>query len=219
MPLVIVGMLVSGALLAWIVVAFQQAWIPDDALLARWTRLGGILMFVPLFFPALVLGALLGNLIAWTVPPARRAFDAAGPSFGKAMKPLAIAAAVVVPLSLAVSFAGAVQHFYVLDDGVHVRAFSATHHAWEDVRSIEARCHAERRNLHLNYRLKMADGSTVDLMQEAPVPFAKAFPRIAPRLKGIPVTRTITPAGRQRLEQRHRPENVRLILSVLEESP
>ena len=220
-PLSLAGAAATGTAMAVLVVAVHRSMIPDDAILAAWTRAGGCLMFVPLIFPALALGMILANLGAWCIPAARRSFESrsGSKSFKAAMKPLWWSAAVAVPVCLGVSLAGTTSYFHVADDGVRSRSFlsSERHDPWENVRAIHVRCIADGRNLHLNYRLEMKDGHSVDLMRESPLAFANAYPRIRPRLpENVRFLREIMPSGREKLKRRFKPESARKILAALE---
>ncbi len=70
------------------------------------------LLAVPLFFAAIPIGMLLANLVAWLIPPARRAFareagGVEGASFRQAMGELGKVALLIVPICLLLSGIGA----------------------------------------------------------------------------------------------------------------
>lgn len=70
------------------------------------------LLVVPLFFAAIPIGMLLTNLVAWLIPPARRAFareaeGVEGASFRQTMGELGKVALVLVPICLLLSGIGA----------------------------------------------------------------------------------------------------------------
>jgi hypothetical protein len=70
------------------------------------------LLLIPLFFAALPIGMMLGNLVAWLIPPARRTFvreaeGVEGASFGDAMTGLWKISLIVVPVCLLLSLIGA----------------------------------------------------------------------------------------------------------------
>jgi hypothetical protein len=74
-PLSICGIAGTGFLLGIGLLKFQGLLIPDDAILSSYTKVGAIFMFVPILFPALGIGMMLANLIAWCISPARRTFE------------------------------------------------------------------------------------------------------------------------------------------------
>jgi hypothetical protein len=83
-------------------------------LLARTAKGGGsILFFVAPFFAAIPLGFLAGNLAAWCLPPARRAFEreargVARASFARAQKDILKVSLVLVPIGMGAGLLGAV---------------------------------------------------------------------------------------------------------------
>ena len=84
------------------VYGFYKSHIPSDTIFSGHTRLGGILMFLPLFFPAMTIGMLLANTIAWLIPATRKTFgqEAKGVwnvSFPEAMRDLVWQACFVLP--------------------------------------------------------------------------------------------------------------------------
>ncbi len=55
--------------------ALQKHLIPADVIYSSPTNLGEILMMVPSFLPAIPLGFMFANFIAWCIPPIRRILD------------------------------------------------------------------------------------------------------------------------------------------------
>lgn len=226
-PLVGVGTVVAWAAFGYLSWSLHRSMIPEDVILSRWTRLGGILMFVPPFFPALFLGVLFANGVAWCIPPLRRMFDGPpgnprGSSFGRTMKVMAWLTLIALALTLPWSALGALNSFYVTSEGITYRPFFSGAHPypWTDVRAVDVRCHAEGRNLHLNFRVEMKDGALIDLMQDGPVLFADAYDEIRTHLDAQPdiiTRRRITQAGSRKLERSYPPDQVRRIRRVLTE--
>ena len=220
-PLSFIGAAVTGTAMAVLVMFVHRSMIPEDAFLATWTRIGGILMFVPLFFPALTLGIIIANFCAWSIPPMRRSFESqkGSTSFKAAMKPLLWAASIVTPVCLLISLAGTTSYFHVGDGGIHSRGLlsSERHDAWSNVRAIQIRCISDGRNLHLNYRLEMKDGHTVDLMRESPLAFVNAHEQIRTLLpQNVRYLREISESGREKLDERFKEDLAKRILAVLE---
>ncbi len=58
-----------------LITLFQNNLFPPTAFFGNYTRLGGILMYVPLLFPSIIMGFLLAKLVVWLIPPARAALD------------------------------------------------------------------------------------------------------------------------------------------------
>ena len=229
--LLLVPLCIAGIALVWAglvvgLVRLQRSFIPADCILYSHTRIGGILMFVPPLLPALAIGMELANLAAWCVVPARRIFQkeakgTKGASFGEATKHLLIASALLLILTAPVSLWGALNYFYVTEEGVALNglwAFKETRYCWSDIVAVETRCIAERDNLHLNYIVRMKDGQWVDLLEEPRLEFAKAYDRIVPHIEQqshIRYSSDITDSGLRRLKARYSPENVTRLMRVL----
>ncbi len=225
-PLGIAGVGGTWVLLALALLRMQQELIPDDVILASYTRIGSILMFVSPCIPSLAVGMLLANLLAWCVKAARVTFEKEGEgikgaSFAEAMKHLCIAAVIVLVIFLPVGIWGAFNYFYVAADGVHVNplfSFSERHYKWVDIESVSTRCLAERDNLHLNYVLGMKDGAKIDLMQEPRLKFVRVYDEIKPYLQAQPDIRyscQVTNRDILRLKKRYSPADAEQILRVL----
>ncbi len=79
------------------------------------TRMGGVFLYVPIFFPALSTGMLIGNALTWCVPQARNAISAEdatiGQTFGRAQQQLFIATAVLLALAAAFVIVGLIEPF------------------------------------------------------------------------------------------------------------
>ena len=226
-PLCIIGIIASAFLIAKLLLDFQSSMFPANALLSGRTRIGGIFMFVPILFPSLGIGALFGNLAAWPILPARRTFEREAKghknaSFKKAMKLLGVftlgALVVFMPLALL----GALNYFYVTAEGIYYNpllSLSEKHYRWQDIKEIHTRCLAERKNLHLNYKLIMTDQRKIDLMEETRLKFVRAYPVIKPYLEkqgGIQYNREITDRGIRRLQKRYKTKDAGKILKILQ---
>jgi hypothetical protein len=227
-PFAIFGIAGTAFLLAKGLLAFQQLFIPPDAILAHWTRIGAILMFVPIIFPALAIGMMIANLIAWCIPRARRTFEkeargVKGASFKEAMKPLTIASVILLFAVAPICLLGALNYFYVTAAGAHVNpllSITERRYGWSAIRRIQTRCLAERRNLHLNYILYMEDGTKVDLLNEPRLKFVRVYNQIKPFLKaqgGIIYQAEIGEKDIARLRSRYHPQDAERILEILRE--
>lgn len=227
-PFAMFGIAGTAFLIAKGLLALQQLFIPPDAILAHWTRIGAILMFVPIIFPALAIGMMIANLIAWCIPRARRTFEKEargikGASFKEAMRSLAIASVILLFAVAPICLLGALNYFYVTAAGVHVNPlFSITerHYGWDAIRRIQTRCLAERRNLHLNYILYMEDGTKVDLLNEPRIKFVRVYDQIKPFLeaqRGIIYQSEMREKDIARLRRRYHPQDAERILEILRE--
>jgi hypothetical protein len=199
---------------------------PANALLSGRTRVGGIFMFVPILFPSLGAGMIFANLAAWPIRAAREAFEREAKghknvSFRKAMKPLSIFTLGALVIFMPLALLGTLNYFYVTAEGVYYNplpSLSEKHYRWQDIKEIHTRCLAERKNLHLNYKLIMADQRKIDLMEETRIKFVRAFPAIKPYLEkqdGIQYRREITDWGIKRLQKRYKAKDAGEILKIL----
>ncbi|UCG81529.1 MAG: hypothetical protein JSV60_04435 [Desulfobacterales bacterium] len=225
-PLVILGVVMTAFLLAIGILVIQHALIPADTILSSYTRVGSILMFVPILFPSLAIGMVIANLIAWCIPPARRAFEKEakgikGASFKRTMRKLTIVSAILLGLVAPLSVLGAMNYFYVAQDGIHLNpllSIRESHYSWADIKEIKIRCLAERRNLHLNYQLTMNDQAKVDLLNEPRMKFVRSYDRIKPFIeaqKDIVYKHEITDRGVNRLRRRYPQHHAEKILEVM----
>ncbi|UCG55677.1 MAG: hypothetical protein JSU70_12500 [Phycisphaerales bacterium] len=225
-PLSVVGIAATWAAMVIGLLRIQHSLVPQGAILASHTRIGGIFLFVPALFPAMAIGMMLANLAAWCIIPARRVFQkeargVKGTSFKEAMKHLSIASAILVLIAAPLSIFGTMNYFYVTESGVYVNPLLSVreqHYDWSDIVAVETRCIAERDNLHLNYILHMKDGQTVDLLEEPRMKFVNAFDQIKPLVDEqahIRYTSDIRTRGVKRLRSRYRAHHADRILEVL----
>jgi hypothetical protein len=227
-PFAILGIAGTAFLLAKGLLTFQQLFIPPNAILAHWTRIGSILMFAPILFPSFAIGMMIANLIAWCIPRARRTYakearGIKGVSFKETVKPLAIASVIILCAVAPICLLGALNYFYVTVDGVHINqlfSINERHYGWSDIRRIQTRCLAERRNLHLNYILYMEDGTKVDLLNEPRLKFMRVYDQIKPYLeeqRGIVYQAAMQEKDIARLIRRYHPQDAERILEMLRE--
>jgi len=229
--LLLIPLSVAGIAAMWVVLVMgllqvQRSLIPADAILSSYTRVGSIFIFVPALFPAMAIGMMLANLVAWFVLPARRAFQkeakgVKGASFKKAMKHLGIAAGILLLATAPLGLLGAMNYFYVTHDGIYLSPFFSAkekHYGWSDIVEVQTRCIAERDNLHLNFILHMSDRGKVDLLEEPRMKFVDVYDRIKPLIAQqthIHYTSEISEGGIKRLRSRYQPHNAERILKVL----
>lgn len=229
--LILIPLAIGGIGTAWFLLArgllnLQHIFIPDSAILSGYIRVGSILMFVFPVFPSIGIGMIMANLIAWCIPPARKVFEKEAKgikstSFTKANRHLIIFSLILFAAVAPMCLLGAMNYFYVAEDGIHLNpifSLDERHYPWGDIQEIHMRCLAERKNLHLNYKLRMKDGSKVDLMEEPRLRFASVYDRIKPFIEeqdGIVYRHEITDLGLRRLRLRYNPQDAEKILSVL----
>jgi len=226
-PLVIVGVGSTALAIGKILLTIQRCLIPSEVIFASYTRLGSILMFVPIIFPSLAIGMMLANLVAWCVRPARRVFnkEAKGvkyASFKTAVKHLAIASLILLIVAAPIALLGALNYFYVTTNGVSVNPLFSTseiHYKWSDITRIETRCLAERDNLHLNFILYMKDGRKIDLLEEPRLKFVNIYDQVKPLIaaqKHITYSRhSMQNKDIARLRKRYRPQDAERILQII----
>jgi hypothetical protein len=226
-PLSGIGIATSMFLMWKLIFSLQLFLLPSERILFGNTRIGLILIMVSILFPALGIGLMFGNLIAWLILPLRRIFDREaigypGTSFKEAMRDLSrltlwMSGIVLPPLLL-----GALNYFYVTEKGVHYNPLFSLferHYDWKDIEEIHTRCLAERDNLHLNFKLVMSDHTKIDLMEETRLDFVRVYPEIKfflDRKPNIQYKREIDKKGVKRLNGRYTQENAREILHILQ---
>ena len=207
----------------------QHSRFPHQAILTSHTRIGGIFLVFTLF-PSLAAGMILGNLVMWCIPAARRTFEKEakgikGTSFKSSMKQLFLAFMATLVIFGPLCVLGAMSYFYVTPDGVHYSqlfSLAERHYDWGDVVEIKTRVAAERKNLHLNYILLMKDGNKIDLMEEPRLKFVAAYPRLKPIIRSQPHIRyssEITQRGVNRLKRQYSRKNAIAILETLTDVP
>ncbi|RMF93442.1 MAG: hypothetical protein D6734_10075 [Candidatus Schekmanbacteria bacterium] len=226
-PLSITGVFASTFLLAKLLINIQSSMFPAKAILFSSTRVGKILMFVSVLFPSFGIGMIFANLIAWLISPARRTFEQEAKgykntSFKKSIKQLVIFTFCTFFIFMPVALLGSLNYFYVTEEGIYYNplfSLSEKLYRWQDIKEIHTRCFAERKNLHLNYKLVMSDGRKIDLMEEPQLNFVRAYPRIKlflDKQPNIRYWRNITERGVSRLYKRYKTEDARKILRVLQ---
>jgi hypothetical protein len=94
----------------------QEILAPQKRFNQNMSNLGEILMVIPLFFPAAVLGMMVANLRAWLIPAARAALEEEArtrgePELAIIQRQFAIVAAIVTALMLPLSLLGAIDPF------------------------------------------------------------------------------------------------------------
>jgi hypothetical protein len=115
-PFTIVGIGGSWYLMAKIMFSLYEARHPGYAFGHTRTNLGGDLIFVPLLLAAIPLGMMIGNILIWCIPPARRTLDKEAKgvwhaSFKRSLRDLALFEAIILPIALALSLLGALGPF------------------------------------------------------------------------------------------------------------
>ena len=225
-PLSILGIGISGFSIGLGLFSIQQHLTPKNVILSGQTAVGAALMFVPILFPALILGFMFANFIAWCIPPARRAMDSEakgvkGASFKEAIKLMAIVLIIVLIIVSPMCFLGVFNYFYVTPDGTYLNplfSIKVRHYKWSDIKKIEARCLAERDNLHLNYVLHMKDGAKVDLFNQTRQKFIAKYGQIKEFIKvqpNIVYEHSIGDADINRLRQFYLDRDAEKIIKII----
>lgn len=80
--LAILGICASWWGTASALLTLQSLAFPSDSILSGGTEMGKALLFVPLFFPCLLLGMLFANAVLWCIPPARAGLEEKAKSGG-----------------------------------------------------------------------------------------------------------------------------------------
>jgi hypothetical protein len=94
----------------------QSVAAPQKHFQQNMTKLGQILMVLPLFFPAIAVGMMAANLLVWLIPSARKVLNReaaahAGADFRSGMKQLGIAAVILAAVAFPLSLLGAIDPF------------------------------------------------------------------------------------------------------------
>lgn len=172
--------------------AYRRSLIPSDAFLSSGTRVGNILMFVAPAFASIVSGLLVANFLAWLIPSARTALDreasASGrPAFRATQLQLARFGIPVVVVTLPFVFLGANNVWAVSHRGVDYQPMfsaAARHYAWRNVEEIDTGCYFGRQSVTYQFIIRLGDGTAVDLMEESPRNFVRAYPQLRSALAG-----------------------------------
>lgn len=209
--------------------SIQSSMIPANTIFWSYTRVGSILMYVPLLFPSLPLGMMFANFIAWCIAPARKAFDREAQGvkyapFKSATKFLCIASAVLILVTFPISFLGLQNYFYVNENGLIYHSFLRNkQYGWGDVRKVLIGCstHINRNHaeLDLNYVLIFQDGTKVDLWEDGPLKFLTVYDKIFTFLnsnQAIIYEQKITNRGLSELARRWSPSTQANMQKVLQ---
>jgi hypothetical protein len=191
--LLTIGVAASAAVWGAILLPFyalRQSLVPPDAFLSGGTNFGNTLFLLPPMFPAFAIGLMLARSIVRRIPAARTALE---PELGDDTKTVSglkkyakwgrLALIAVLPLCLF----GAMSTWATTPERIVVRPiFSATVHSydWSRVKEIETGCTQARIETNYHFVLDLADGTRVDLMQDAPWAFVAAYPKIQLALAG-----------------------------------
>ena len=195
-PLVIGFIGFSGAAyyLLWKAIYWlHRSHIPPGVILSSYTRLSGILIFVPILWPAMTVGMVAVNVTAWCIPPpVGRLIEKPKASKGRhfeKLKDLRLVSLLSFAVTLPVSLWGSTNYLYVREDGISYHpllSLQEKRYAWSDIEEIRAGCKRYRDKggsyLELTYAVKMRDGTLVDLWQEARMAFLTSYERFAPFL-------------------------------------
>ena len=147
-PLVLGGLALVYVGLFLVVAFFQQASAPEGAYLFSSSSKGEGLMHLPLLVASVAPGMMLGNCVAWCIPPARRTFEGeaeghSGTSFASAMADLFKGGGVILLVCLPISLLGSrLGLSYVTDEGVGI---GSTVYDWSEIESVEFWCCGEGR--------------------------------------------------------------------------
>lgn len=227
-PFAVVGISIVWSLLTKTLSALQYSLIPANAIFSNQTRLGAILLFVPPIFPSIALGLIIANIFAWLIPPARKIFEREsegiqGTSFVDSIKGLTKKSILCLVITIPICLLGVKGYLYVLEDGIHINSpyyIKEKYYRWNEIKEINTKCLLDRRNLDLNYELVMKDNTSIDLMQEHSLDFAKVYYKLSPYIqlqKGITYKQEISPSGLQRLQKQYNLQDANKILKVLKQ--
>jgi hypothetical protein len=183
--LVLIGVVAVG--LALLYGRIQDQIRPSNAFLWGSTKAGNFARGLAALFPAIPIGMLGANLIAWTIPTVRHAVDQAADGYPRyqfkgANRDLSIAAAIFAVPSLIVATWGITDFFYATPDAVvmHAGPFATPRrYGWDQVEAIVANC----KEADPSYLLRMRDGARIDLTQAGRL-FDESFPSLSHALKG-----------------------------------
>ena len=149
-------------------------------------------MFVTPLFASIVVGLFVGNLLAWCIAAARRAFDSEaegvkGEDFQSAQLGLAKVGIVGLLVALPICLLGANNFWALTPGGIEYRpmlAATTQQHAWSGVEQIETGCSRSKDNVDYHFEVTMNDKTRVDLMEESSDEFLAAYPKIQLGLTG-----------------------------------
>jgi len=110
-PFTTAGVGCSWYLMAKIMASLYQTRHPGYTFGHTRTNLGGDLIYVPLLLAAFPMGMMIGNILIWCIPPARRVLDQEAKgvwhaSFKQSMRDLALFEVVILPIAIALSLLG-----------------------------------------------------------------------------------------------------------------
>lgn len=169
----------------------QHHLIPTDVILSSWTAVGSGLILLPTLFLSLPLGFMFANLIAWCIPPARRALDSEakeikGKTLKESIKIISIVLIVLLIIVTPLSIVGVFNYFYVTPSGVTLRplfSLKEKHYDWSDIVRIHGKFwDAQNNTFNREYVLYMKDGRKVDLANPAST-FINAYDKIKPFIR------------------------------------
>lgn len=172
-PISILAIGFSYFLLFQLVLAFQHLFIPKDIILLANNGPGCILMYFPIFFTSMGMGLIITNLFVWCFPFIRNILDkeaegVKGASFKEAMRELYKVTAWMLLITLPISLIGAMDYFYITNEGIHVRpilSLNEKFYDWNQVKKINIKCekHKRENSLIFHYDLIMDDDFKVDI--------------------------------------------------------
>jgi hypothetical protein len=168
----------------------QSNMIPSNAIIWNYSKLGGVLMYVPTLLPSLSLGMIFANFIAWCIPPARKAFDreangVKNASVRSATRSLFIISIVLMLVTFPISILGLQNYYYVNEAGVYYHTvLTKRQYNWDDVKEVLIGCSTNRyHKIELKYILTFRDGTKVDLWENNFLKFLNVYDNIFAHLK------------------------------------
>lgn len=168
----------------------QKIQIPESAIFSGYMRISSLLMFVPVFFPTIILGLIITNLVVWCIPPARNALnkEAQGikrASFKESMLHLSLFLIGILLICAPISFLGFRSYFYIEENGISISpilSFEEEFYEWNKVTEVTLNCPPKRR-LNFSYFIKLDDGTEIDLMEASIENFYQSYPKISTLMK------------------------------------
>lgn len=186
--LVLLVLAIIAVAASWIVLVqlfgkYRESLLPAGAFLSSGTRFANILMHVAPGIPSIAIGFVVANLLIWCIPPARQALEREDKQFpetdfkssNRALLRMLVPLAIIF---LPLAFLGARNLWSLTPESLSYQpmlSVDTKRFSWNDVVAINTGCYF-RRNLERNFAVVLRDGTTLDLSQESPPEFARAYP-------------------------------------------
>jgi hypothetical protein len=181
-PFAIIGLAGTWIGITELLLSLRAQFRPPDSFLFDGTRWGNIITHVIPAFPAIAAGLLLGNMLVWLIPPARRALTIQGPhgtNFRSSNLGLAKGLVLLLAITTPIGLLGATRYFYLTPSRISYRGswFSNERsYQWIDVRGIETNCW-HNRSVQYTYTLLLSDGTRLGILESES--FFRAYPALS----------------------------------------